>query len=97
MIGVNKFNVNDIGNNENCRRDAMHGVSTFGSPEASGEPVQLSPLVTLNKNESGPQRENLSSIIRGFKSSITKHARQINAGFSWQTRFYDHVIRNDVT
>ena len=26
---------------------------------------------------------------------VTKNARKINAGFAWQSRFYDHIIRNE--
>ena len=47
------------------------------------------------KNQFGPQSKNLSSIIRGFKSGVTKNARIIDQDFAWQTRFYDHIIRND--
>ncbi|MGM0600814.1 MAG: hypothetical protein ACQETH_13470, partial [Candidatus Rifleibacteriota bacterium] len=45
-------------------------------------------------NRFGPQSKNLASIIRGFKSSVTTHARKNNLVFAWQTRFYDHVIRS---
>jgi putative transposase len=47
------------------------------------------------KNKFGPQRNNLSSIIRGFKSSTTVRIRSIKHKFSWQSRFYDHIIRNE--
>jgi putative transposase len=64
-------------------RDAMHCVST----------------TTINadttKNQYGPQSKNLASIIRGFKIGVTKNARQIHADFAWQSRFHDHVIRNN--
>jgi putative transposase len=42
-----------------------------------------------------PQSKNLASIIRGFKSSVTKRARIINADFGWQPRFHDHIIRDE--
>ncbi len=39
--------------------------------------------------------QNLSNIIKGFKSSTTFRIRkECNKNFSWQPRFYDHVIRN---
>ena len=44
----------------------------------------------------GPQRKNLASIIRGFKSACTKQIRQItDPNFYWQERYYDHVIRDN--
>jgi len=63
----------------NVRRDAMHGSSTD---------VQY-------KNKFGPQRKNISSIIRGFKSAVTVQSRQINKDFGWQALFHDHIIRSN--
>ena len=53
----------------------------------------------------GPQRKNLSSIMRGFKSAVTLNARQINPDFAWQDRFHslsriefgNHLIRDEET
>jgi REP element-mobilizing transposase RayT len=47
------------------------------------------------KNQFGPQRKNLSSIIRGFKIGVTSNARLIMPEFAWQSRFYDKIIRNN--
>jgi len=47
------------------------------------------------KNKFEPQRNNLSSIIRGFKSATTGRIRSVKRNFSWQSRFYDHIIRNE--
>jgi REP element-mobilizing transposase RayT len=76
-----------IGENEynmerNIRRDAMHRVPT---DEKHRVPV----------NEYGPQRKNLASIIRGFKSSVTVQAKKMGMGTIWQPLFYDHIIRNE--
>lgn len=46
-------------------------------------------------NKFGPQSKNLASIIRGFKIGVKKHATINNINFTWQARFYDHIIRND--
>lgn len=42
------------------------------------------------------KKNNLSNIIRGFKSSSTKliHILGFN-NFAWQPRFYEHIIRNE--
>jgi len=42
-----------------------------------------------------PKPGSISTIIRSYKSIVTKHARKINPAFAWQPRFYDHIIRND--
>jgi len=40
--------------------------------------------------------DNLSAIIRGYKSAVTKKVKELgNESFQWQTRFYEHVIRTD--
>ena len=71
IIGENQYNTPMPGNAV-PGRDAMHGVSTTNAE-------------TTSQNSFGPQSKNLASIIRGFKSSVTKTARQIHADFAWQT------------
>jgi REP element-mobilizing transposase RayT len=36
----------------------------------------------------------IGSIVNQYKRICTIHARKINAGFEWQTRYYDHIIRD---
>lgn len=45
-------------------------------------------------NKFGAQSKNIASIIRGFKSAVTKKALLIDPGFAWQSRFHEHIIRN---
>ncbi|WP_430932175.1 transposase [Saccharicrinis sp. 156] len=78
-IGENEYNT-ERGTE---RRDAMHCVSTTATNNMGA------------KNQFGPQSKNLASIIRGFKIGVTKNARKIHADFAWQSRFHDHIIRND--
>lgn len=40
-------------------------------------------------------KNSVSSIIGGYKSAVTKHANRLGLDFGWQTRFHDHIIRND--
>jgi putative transposase len=40
-------------------------------------------------------KNTLSSILGSYKSVVTKNAREIHAGFAWQSRFHDHIIRNN--
>jgi putative transposase len=83
-IGENRYNIKFHNNGNNCVRDCrdtMRRVSTD--------------TTTNYKNKFGPQSKNLASIIRGFKSAVTINARKIHADFSWQSLYYDHIIRND--
>jgi REP element-mobilizing transposase RayT len=49
------------------------------------------------KNKFGPQSENLSAIVRGFKGAVTRLINQKtnSNNIIWQSRFYDRIIRND--
>jgi len=49
---------------------------------------------TETKNKYGPQSRNIGSIIRGFKIGVTMQAKKNNIPFGWQSRFFDHIIRN---
>jgi len=69
-----------------------HGIDTTNDTITHGD---ITETTTRNQNKFSPQRKNLSSVIRGFKSSVTTYARKHNIEFAWQARFYDHIIRDD--
>ena len=46
-------------------------------------------------NQFGPQRNNLASIVRGFKSSVKRICNKNGYHFQWQSRFYDRIIRDE--
>ena len=94
-IGENEFNrPSRIGNGN--RRDAMHCVSTNDNNKDAMHCVSTIDTNTNKpQNQFGPQSKNLASIVRGFKSSVTVAARKINPDFQWQSRFHDHIIRNE--
>lgn len=50
---------------------------------------------TSQPNTFGPQRNNLSSIVRGFKSASTKRIQQAGHDFAWQPRFHEEIIRDE--
>jgi REP element-mobilizing transposase RayT len=41
-----------------------------------------------------PKSNSISTIVRSYKSAVTKHAHRLGFDFAWQTRFHDHIIRN---
>lgn len=65
-------------------------------------PDHIHAIIFINKpdkicwegNRFGVQRNNLASIIRGYKSSVKQYAAVNNIEFQWQPRYYDRVIRN---
>ena len=40
-------------------------------------------------------KNSVSSIVCSYKSAVSKHAHRLGFDFQWQTRFHDHIIRND--
>jgi putative transposase len=85
MNDKNKF---DFGN----RRNTMHGVSTTNTMH--GVSTNTINKKIQYKNKFGPQSKNLSSIIRGIKSVITVYSKRTIQEFSWQPRYFDHIIRS---
>ena len=73
----------------------VHGVIVIDKND--DDTVETQYIASLqHKNKFGPQSKNLASIIRGFKIGVTKYARQNTNIFNvWQSRFYDHIIRNE--
>lgn len=47
------------------------------------------------ENTFSPQSKNLASVIRGLKTTTTSYALNNGFLFGWQTRFHDHIIRNN--
>ena len=103
IIGENQYNSDrgagglGIDEDTNARRDAMqiegrdamHRVSTTTTRN-----TQTNTETTTPKNQFDPQRKNLASIIRGYKSAVTTYARKNQIDFAWQPRFYEHIIRS---
>lgn len=40
-------------------------------------------------------KNTVSSIVGSYKSAVTRHANRLGFEFGWQSRFHDHIIRND--
>jgi REP element-mobilizing transposase RayT len=68
-------------------------TQNFASLQQRQQRQQYQP--PLSKNKFGPQSQNLASIIRGYKIGVTKNAKKINPMWKWQSRYYDHIIRNE--
>ncbi|HBK71216.1 MAG TPA: hypothetical protein DDZ39_06105 [Flavobacteriaceae bacterium] len=78
----------------------MHGIIIIDKMDDAPAMVETQNFASLrttasSKNKFGPQSKNLASIVRGYKIGVTKNARKINANFGWQSRFHDHIIRNN--
>lgn len=85
----------------------LHAIIVINNPESWPRVVEtLHCVETLQCNVStgkmkntimsdiSPKPGSLSTIIRSFKSAVSKDAHLIDADFCWQSRFHDHIIRN---
>ena len=78
----------------------VHGIIIIDKPEYEFGDVPPPPAPSPPQNYGntfGPQSQNLASIIRGYKTGVKKHATLNRIDFAWQSRFHDHIIRNDVS
>jgi putative transposase len=72
--------------------DHFHAIIHIGQNDF-GNGTEITPMPY--KNIPGPQSNNLASIIRGFKSAVTKRSKMMHIEFAWQPRYYDHIIRSN--
>ncbi|MFW5804125.1 MAG: transposase [bacterium] len=74
-------------------RDAINRVCTCtGENRMCTEEKIKRGGVTGNKNPMF--HDSVSRIIRWYKGRVTFESRKIHADFAWQSRFHDHIIRN---
>lgn len=60
--------------------------------------INTQPTKTIGQNRFQNQGKNsISSIIGSCKAAVTKHANRLGYEFAWQTRFYDHIIRDAIS
>lgn len=78
----------------NSELNANKGFESDFDTEFEMDLLGASNLNLPSKNKYAPQSKNLGSIMRGFKSAVTMYALDHNIVFGWQTRFYDHIIRD---
>ncbi len=77
--------------NDDINVETLHATSL--------QPNQTLPTKSSLKNEFmsdiSPKSESVSTIIRSYKSAVSKHAHRLGLVFAWQERFYDNIIRDE--
>jgi len=59
-------------------------------PQTINEPDEKNEYMS----QKSPKSNSVSTIIRSYKSAVTKHANRLGIKNGWQPRFHDHIIRN---
>jgi len=75
-----------------------HGVGTHGIVGTHGRASLPSPTPPTNTGVAYRTPKSISSFMAGFKSAATKRINEYRISPKmpvWQTRFHDHIIRND--
>jgi len=75
--------------------EALH--CNASTPNATPSPNATSSPKNQKMANISPKPGSISTIIRSYKSVVTKNARLINPDFGWQSRFHDHIIRNNTS
>ncbi|GIW64820.1 MAG: hypothetical protein KatS3mg092_0753 [Patescibacteria group bacterium] len=73
-------------NNDNNNVETCHGMSLQND--------KFSQKNQFNKF-SKPIKNSLSMIINQYKSAVKRYTNKQKINFHWQSRFYDHIIRNE--
>jgi REP element-mobilizing transposase RayT len=92
---------NDPSNNNKNDVDTGHALYLQSQSHGnSNDPENLKTSEHSNKTIGQQRFQNqgkntLSSIVGGYKSAVPKHANRLGLDFAWQSRFYDHIIRDN--
>ena len=75
---------------QECVETLQCNVSTTTRPGKSF----IDPAKREQMSKISPHAGSVSTIVRSFKSAVTKYAHSIHPEFEWQARFHDHIIRD---
>jgi putative transposase len=79
----------------------VHGIIIIDDPVTSADAdsaVETGHALSLRSSNHprfrNPGKNTISSMVGSFKSAVTRLSRPVHPEFGWQTRFYDHIIRD---
>ena len=75
--------------------ETLHATSLRNGDATSLRDGDLMPQQGKQMANISPKSNSISTIIRSYKSAVTKHARRLGFHFNWQSRFHDHIIRDE--
>jgi putative transposase len=77
----------------------VHGILILNKPDGEYNDRVNVETPNLGVSTTGANKNwypgTLGVVINQYKRICTINARKINSEFAWQTRFYDHIIRNE--
>jgi len=100
MIIIDKRNYSPNGDPENgIPNPPSNGVTNEIPPEPRSFSTEKSLPTGKNTRMSSisPHAGTLGSVVRSFKSAVSKNAHEINPGFAWQPNYYEQIIHDSDT
>lgn len=83
----------------------VHGILIIDKNASVSESVETRLIASLHEttnktggfagNKTPMLQDNISRIIRWYKGRCSFEMRKSHADFGWQSRFHDHIIRNE--
>lgn len=74
--------------------DHFHALLIIGITEFNGLNASIDECGNIRNNQFKSQSNNLGSLVRGFKSAVTMKCKLSGLSFSWQSRYYDLIVRS---
>ena len=92
----NRFEVEAVAALHATQPPPPHATPPPLSPPPLQSPLtdQLQPTKNAQMAAISPKSNSISTIIRSYKSAVTKHANRLGLKNGWQSRFHEHIIRN---
>ncbi len=69
-------------------------VETLHATSVHATSVPVPPAKKKIMASISPPKGSLASIIRSYKSAVSKQAHLLHPQFCWQERYYDHIIKD---
>jgi putative transposase len=81
----------------------IHGILILNGDNNTPNVVGTTHALSLPQPQPSPGQQRfqnqgkntISSIVGSYKSAVTKYCNRLELPFAWQSRFHDHIIRND--
>ena len=77
-------------NNNDVVVETLHATSLRNVPNPT---ISTIPHNNESMAEISPKRGSLSSVLRSYKSAVTRYSNQNKLEFGWQPRFHDHIVK----
>jgi REP element-mobilizing transposase RayT len=75
----------------------VHGIIIIQSPSSVVGTLHATSLQSVQNefmSHISPKPGSLAAVIRSYKSAVSKNIHLSDHGFSWQPRYYDHIIHS---